>query len=54
VKLEAEMKKKYGEKAPPSVLGGKVVAPSQPEGKRKGKWKKGGETPPRPWKGPGT
>jgi excinuclease ABC subunit B len=42
VKLEAEMKKKYGEAAAPSVLGGKTIAPSQPEGKRRGRGKKKG------------
>jgi excinuclease ABC subunit B len=40
VKLEDELKKKYGDKAPPSVLGGKAVPVSQPVGTRKkGKWK---------------
>ena len=33
------------------VLGGKAVAPSQPEPRRRGKGKKG--LPPHPWKGPG-
>ena len=37
VKLEAELKKKYGDKAPPSVLSGKSVPVSQPVGKKKGK-----------------
>jgi excinuclease ABC subunit B len=41
VKLEAELKKKYGEAAAPSVLGGKAVAPGLPEPKRRGKGKKG-------------
>jgi excinuclease ABC subunit B len=41
VKLEAELKKKYGDAAPPSVLGGKSVPVSQPLPKKKGKWKKG-------------
>jgi excinuclease ABC subunit B len=41
VKLEAELKKKYGDKAPPSVLSGKSVPVSQPVGKKKGKWNKG-------------
>jgi excinuclease ABC subunit B len=42
VKLEAELKKKYGDAAPPSVLGNKAVPVSQPTGaKKKGKWKKG-------------
>ena len=47
LKLEAELKKKYGDGALPSVLGGKVVAPSLPEVKKKGKgkWKKGGAKP---------
>jgi excinuclease ABC subunit B len=42
VKLEEEMKKKYGDTAPPSVLGGKSVSTSQPLGakKKKSKWKK--------------
>jgi excinuclease ABC subunit B len=44
VKLEGELKKKYGDAAAPSVLGGKAVAPSQPEKKKRGKGKK-----PRPW-----
>jgi excinuclease ABC subunit B len=37
VKLEAELKKKYGTEAPPSVLGGKAIAPSLPEKKKRGK-----------------
>ena len=37
VKLEAEMKKKYGEDAAPSVLGGKAIPVSQPEGKKRGR-----------------
>jgi excinuclease ABC subunit B len=41
VKLETELKKKYGDKAPPSVLSGKSVPVSQPVGKKKGKWNKG-------------
>ena len=55
VKLEAEMKKKYGEAAAPSVLGGKAIAPSQPEGKRRGKGKprKGAEPTLRPTNLPG-
>lgn len=53
VKLEAEMKKKYGEDAAPSVLGGKAIPVSQPEGKKRGKGKKRSEPQPRPWKGPG-
>jgi excinuclease ABC subunit B len=41
VKLEGELKKKYGDGAPPSVLGGKSVPVSQPVGKKgKGKWKR--------------
>jgi excinuclease ABC subunit B len=44
VKLETELKKKYGDAAAPSVLGGKVVVPSQPAAKKRGKGKK-----PRPW-----
>jgi excinuclease ABC subunit B len=41
VKLEAELKKKYGDGAPPSVLGSKPVPVGQPEpAKRKGKWKR--------------
>ncbi len=40
VKLEAELKKKYGDSAPPSVLGGKTVPVSQPHPKKKGKWNK--------------
>jgi excinuclease ABC subunit B len=41
VKLEAELKKKHGDAAPPSVLGGKTVPVSQPRGRKKGKWNKG-------------
>jgi excinuclease ABC subunit B len=41
VKLEAELKKKYGDDAPPSVLGNKSVPVSQPLPKKKGKWHKG-------------
>ena len=52
VKLEAEMKKKYGEQTAPSVLGGKAIAPSLPEPKKRGKGKKGGKSP-RPWEGKG-
>jgi len=37
VKLEAELKKKYGDTAPPSVLGGKTIPVSQPEVKKKGR-----------------
>src|SRR5262245_52701838 len=41
VKLEGELKKKYGDSAPPSVLGNKTVPVSQPvAAKKKGKWKK--------------
>src|SRR5262249_1002935 len=41
VKLEAELKKKHGDAAPPSVLGNKTVPVSQPvAAKKKGKWKK--------------
>ncbi|VTT99696.1 excinuclease abc subunit b : UvrABC system protein B OS=Planctomyces brasiliensis (strain ATCC 49424 / DSM 5305 / JCM 21570 / NBRC 103401 / IFAM 1448) GN=uvrB PE=3 SV=1: ResIII: Helicase_C: UvrB: UVR [Gemmataceae bacterium] len=42
VKLEADLRKKYGEAAVPSALGGKAVPVSQPTGKKKGKgkWKK--------------
>ena len=41
VKLEGELKKKYGDAAPPSVLGNKQVPVSQPvAAKKKGKWKK--------------
>ena len=40
VKLEAELKKKYGDAAPPSVLGGKPIPVSQPKGRKKGKWKR--------------
>ena len=39
VKLENEMKKKYGDDAPPSVLGGKSVPVPLPVGRKKGKWK---------------
>jgi len=42
VKLENELRKKYGDQAPPSVLGGKSVATSQPLAakKKKGKSKR--------------
>ena len=41
VKLEGELKKKYGDAAPPSVLGNKTVPVSQPvAAKKKSKWKK--------------
>lgn len=53
VKLEAELKKKYGDQAPPSVLGGKAVAPSLPEPKKRGKGGKGKGRAPRPWEGTG-
>jgi excinuclease ABC subunit B len=49
IKLEAELKKKYGDTAAPSVLGGKVVAPSLPAPKKRGKGKK--SRAPRPWEG---
>jgi hypothetical protein len=49
VKLEGEMKKKYGTEAPASVLGGKVVPPSLPEKKKRGK----GAGKPRRWEGKG-
>jgi excinuclease ABC subunit B len=43
VKVEAELKKKHGDAAPPSVLGTKPVPVGQPEpAKRKGRWKKSG------------
>jgi excinuclease ABC subunit B len=51
VKLEADLKKKYGEAAGPSVLGGKVVAPSMPAPKKRGKGNK--NRAPRPWEGTG-
>ncbi|MBN9518223.1 excinuclease ABC subunit UvrB [bacterium] len=55
VKLEAELKKKYGDQAPPSVLGGKVIAPSLPEKKKRGKGKgrTGGDPTLRPTNLPG-
>ncbi|HEY2910912.1 MAG TPA: excinuclease ABC subunit UvrB [Gemmataceae bacterium] len=37
VKLETELRKKHGDAAPPSVLGGKVVAPSLPVPKKRKK-----------------
>jgi excinuclease ABC subunit B len=41
VKLETELKKKYGDAAPPSVLGGKNAPVTQVAGKKKkNKWKK--------------
>ncbi|HEY3788810.1 MAG TPA: excinuclease ABC subunit UvrB, partial [Urbifossiella sp.] len=49
VKLEAELKKKHGDAAPPSVLGGKVVPPSMPAPKKRGKKK--GKSVPWPWEG---
>jgi excinuclease ABC subunit B len=51
VKLEADLKKKYGAAAAPSVLGGKVVAPSMPAPKKRGKGNK--NRAPRPWEGTG-
>ncbi|MBA4189158.1 MAG: excinuclease ABC subunit B [Planctomycetaceae bacterium] len=42
VKLEIDLKKKYGEAAVPSALGGKTVPVSQAKPKKKGKWKKTG------------
>ncbi|QDU22323.1 excinuclease ABC subunit UvrB [Urbifossiella limnaea] len=45
VKLESELKKKYGDGAPPSVLGGKVIAPRLPEKKKRGKGRRGGADP---------
>jgi excinuclease ABC subunit B len=42
VKLETDLKKRYGDEAVPSVLGGKAVTASQPQPKKKGKWKKAG------------
>ena len=52
VKVEADLRKQYGAAAVPSVLGGKSIAPSQPEPpKRKGKGRKGQS--PRPWEGSG-
>jgi excinuclease ABC subunit B len=67
VKLEADLKKRYGDVAVPSVLAGKTVMPSQPQ-KAKGKARRGGGDPvakadgdppapkgrrPRPWEGTG-
>jgi excinuclease ABC subunit B len=46
VKLEQGLRKKYGDQAPPSVLGGKAVTPAQAEPKRGKKGRK-----PRPWEG---
>jgi len=37
VKLESELRKKHGDAAPPSVLGGKVIAPSLPVPKKRKK-----------------
>jgi excinuclease ABC subunit B len=45
VKLEAELKKKYGDAAPPSVLGNKSVPVSLPQPKGRKKWNKGKERP---------
>jgi excinuclease ABC subunit B len=45
VKLEGDLKKRYGDVAVPSVLAGKTVMPSQPQGKGKGKGRKGGGAP---------
>ena len=52
VKLEAELKAKHGDAAAPSVLGGKVVPPSLPQPKKRGKGKKAGGAP-RPRDGTG-
>jgi excinuclease ABC subunit B len=43
VKLEAELKKKHGDAAPPSVLGSKPIPVPLPQAKRKGKWKRAGD-----------
>jgi excinuclease ABC subunit B len=40
VKLEGEMRKKYGDDAPPSVLGSKPIPVPLPKGRKKGKWKR--------------
>jgi excinuclease ABC subunit B len=48
VKLEAEMKKKHGDAAPPSVLGGKAIAPSLPVPKKRTKGKKAAKPIPMP------
>jgi len=55
VKLEGELKAKYGAGVAPSVLGGKAIAPSLPEPKKRGKGGKGKRDarPPRPWEGSG-
>jgi excinuclease ABC subunit B len=39
VRLETDLRKKHGEAAVPSVLGGKSAPVSQPTPKKKGKWK---------------
>jgi excinuclease ABC subunit B len=55
VKLEADLKAKHGDAAAPSVLGGKVVPPSLPVPKKRGKGGKGKrrEKPPSPREGSG-
>jgi excinuclease ABC subunit B len=52
VKLESELRKKHGDAAPPSVLGGKTIAPSMPIPKKRGGRGKKSSTP-RPWEGTG-
>jgi excinuclease ABC subunit B len=48
VKLESELKKRHGDGAPPSVLGGKAIAPSLPVPKKRTKGKKGAKPIPMP------
>jgi excinuclease ABC subunit B len=45
VKLEAELKKKYGDSAPPSVLGDKSVPVPLPQPKGRRKWAKSRDKP---------
>jgi excinuclease ABC subunit B len=40
VKVESAMKKKYGDSAPPSVLGAKPIPVPLPKAKKRGKWKR--------------
>ena len=48
VKVEAELRKRFGDAAVPSVLGGKAVPVSQPEKAKKKVKQERGNRPPRP------
>jgi len=40
VKVESELRKKHGDQAPPSVLGGKPIPVPLPRARKRGKWKR--------------